>query len=296
VSITYTGTKASGTVVSNFPDRRSYDWVVPDVGAGALGISITFLTNAGATISTLSGPAVSANYPNLTGPFNLSVNAAGSGTVSSLPAGISCPPTCDATFTSGTAVTLTASPGTGATFFGWSGDCTGTTCTVSMTTPRSVAAEFYSGAVLAVRYRLYSAFTGEHLYTTDQNEYNVLPVCCAWSPEGPIYQIMKAAGSFGGVTATPFFRLYNPTSFQHHWTTDANEYAVLATVGWNQEGIDGYLLPSQAPGTLPLYRLFLNANGGLHLWTTDANEKNVLTTSNGWTFEGIAGYVIPLAP
>jgi len=53
-------------------------------------------------------------------------------------------------------------------------------------------------------------------------------------------------------------------------------------------------LPSAAPGTAPLYRLYLNAFGGLHLWTTDANERNVLTTTAGWVDEGIAGYVVPL--
>jgi hypothetical protein len=43
-----------------------------------------------------------------------------------------------------------------------------------------------------------------------------------------------------------------------------------------------------------VYRLYLNAFGGLHLWTTDLNEKNVLSTSRGWVFEGVAGYVMPL--
>jgi hypothetical protein len=45
---------------------------------------------------------------------------------------------------------------------------------------------------------------------------------------------------------------------------------------------------------LPVYRLYLNAFGGLHLWTTDLNEKNVLSTSRGWVYEGVAGYVVPL--
>ena len=147
---------------------------------------------------------------------------------------------------------------------------------------------------LIARYRLYSPGTFEHLYTTDFNEYSVLPACCAWAAEGAIYKLFKGVGSFGGITGVPYYRLYNPYSYQHHWTTDANEYSVLPTVGWAQEGIDGYILPTQPAGSLPLYRLYLNAAGGLHLWTTDANERAFLIANNGWIDEGIAGYVLPL--
>ena len=148
--------------------------------------------------------------------------------------------------------------------------------------------------VLVTRYRLYSAASLEHLYTTDLNEYNLLPACCAWTAEGPIYQIFQGPGSYAGVAAVPYYRLYNPFSGQHHWTTDVNEFNFLPSVGWRQEGIDGYILPTEVAGTLALYRLYLNAAGGLHLWTTDQNELNFLTTHAGWIDEGIAGYVIPL--
>jgi hypothetical protein len=119
-------------------------------------------------------------------------------------------------------------------------------------------------------------------------------VCCAWKAEGSIYRVFQGAGSVAGVNAVPYYRLYNPNSHQHHWTTDANEYNALGGLGWSKEGIDGYILPSQATGSVPLYRLYINAYGGLHLWTTDAFEKNVLSTTQGWTDEGIAGYVLPL--
>jgi poly(3-hydroxybutyrate) depolymerase len=70
----------------------------------------------------------------------------GSGTVSSTPSGISCGSTCSAPFQSGTSVTLTATPATGATFAGWGTPCTGTgTCTLSMTAARSVTATFNGG-------------------------------------------------------------------------------------------------------------------------------------------------------
>jgi hypothetical protein len=154
-------------------------------------------------------------------------------------------------------------------------------------------AKNYTGT-LVTRYRLYSPGTFEHLYTTDLNEYNTLPACCAWQAEGAIYKVFSGPGSFGGVAAVPYYRLYNPFSHQHHWTTDANENNILPTVGWVKEGTDGYILPSAVAGAVPLYRLYLNAAGGLHLWTTDLNEANFLTSHNGWVNEGIAGYVLPL--
>jgi hypothetical protein len=167
-----------------------------------------------------------------------------------------------------------------------------------MTNAKTATASFGnappSTGTLIIRYRLYSDYTHEHLYTSDTNEYSALPVCCGWKAEGPLYKVFQAAGSFSGVDAVAYYRLYNPNSYQHHWTTDAHEYGVLTTMGWKQEGIDGYILPNAATGSIPLYRLYLNAFGGLHLWTTDANERNVLTNSGNWNDEGVAGYVVPL--
>lgn len=67
----------------------------------------------------------------------------GTGTVASSPAGINCGSDCAEAYTNGTSVTLTATPAAGSVFTGWSGACTGTsTCTVSMTSARSVTAAF----------------------------------------------------------------------------------------------------------------------------------------------------------
>jgi uncharacterized protein (TIGR03437 family) len=50
---------------------------------------------------------------------------------------------------SGTSVTLTATPQSGYVFAGWEGDCTGTTCTLQMTGPKSVKADFAPSAALS---------------------------------------------------------------------------------------------------------------------------------------------------
>ncbi len=69
----------------------------------------------------------------------------GAGTVSSAPSGINCGQTCSATFTSGTAVTLTATPSGTSTFTGWSGACSGTgTCSITAASNITVTATFSS--------------------------------------------------------------------------------------------------------------------------------------------------------
>jgi hypothetical protein len=81
--------------------------------------------------------------PVSTSTLSVGIAGTGSGTVSSLPGGVSCPGTCSATFPSGTSVTLTAFAGASSTFAGWAGACTGTgTCTVVVSGPVAVTAIF----------------------------------------------------------------------------------------------------------------------------------------------------------
>jgi hypothetical protein len=68
----------------------------------------------------------------------------GNGTVTSSPAGIDCGTDCNENYTNMTNVTLTATPTTGSAFVGWSGECSGTnsTCTVTMNTNKTATATF----------------------------------------------------------------------------------------------------------------------------------------------------------
>jgi uncharacterized repeat protein (TIGR02543 family) len=88
--------------------------------------------------------SVTASFSQNVVSYTLSVAKSGSGTVISSPGGINCGSACSANYASGTSVTLTASPASGYSFAGWSGGCSGTStsCTVSMTAARSVTASF----------------------------------------------------------------------------------------------------------------------------------------------------------
>jgi uncharacterized repeat protein (TIGR01451 family) len=148
--------------------------------------------------------------------------------------------------------------------------------------------------VPVVRYRLYSPVTQEHLFTTDLNEYNTLGTeQGTWQQEGESGKVLDNPGSFNGVTAVPYYRLYNTATRWHHWTTDPNEYYTLIQYpNWNAEGVDGYLLPTFTTGATQLYRLVYPDGRGLHHWTIDAHEYSVLTSDYGWIGEGGAGFVI----
>jgi len=78
--------------------------------------------------------------------FTLTVSktGVGKGTVTSSPAGINCGTACASDYVINTAVTLTATPDMTSIFMGWTGcdSVSGATCTVTMGSARSVAANF----------------------------------------------------------------------------------------------------------------------------------------------------------
>jgi phospholipase C len=103
-------------------------------------------TDATCTVKLSASEQVTATFDNAQAPPVLNVRFAGTGagTVSSNPVGISCAPTCSASFSVGTQVTLTETPATNSSFAGWSGACSGTnsTCTVTLSASQQVTATF----------------------------------------------------------------------------------------------------------------------------------------------------------
>ena len=84
---------------------------------------------------------------------------------------------------------------------------------------------------------------------------------------------------------TPMYRLYNPNSGEHFYTSNVGERNNLISLGWNDEGI-GWYAPIRS--NTPVYRLY-NRNGGEHHYTTNAGERDSLVAL-GWEDEGIGWY------
>lgn len=114
----------------NVPGGASFVVVVHEItpGSGCPGYKLT----------------VESPGPLSTRSLTVASSGGGTGTVASSPAGIDCGADCSESYSSGTIVSLTATPAANSTFAGWSGDCSGTgaTCTVTMDALRSVTARF----------------------------------------------------------------------------------------------------------------------------------------------------------
>ena len=102
---------------------------------------------------------------------------------------------------------------------------------------------------------------------------------------GLVYKDGIAATTFyianTGINLIPVYRMYNPVSGEHLYTTDAYEVSVIyRTQGWGKEGIAWYTTDF---GT-PVYRLY-NPLLGNHLYTSDKYEISVITKTRGWVLD-----------
>lgn len=134
-------------------------------------------------------------------------------------------------------------------------------------------------------YRLYHPNSGEHLFTTDKNEYKVLSEN-GWNAE-------SSRWLSGNDTSISVHRLYNPNAGDHHYTYDHKEIEFLKSAGWIDEG-SVFNSFDQAEQNVPIYRLYNpNAQTGAHHFTESKKEADELEKA-GWKFEGVAYYAKPL--
>lgn len=157
-----------------------------DAGATALPTSLQSLLTAFAVPNDKVGTAFDMGRHELTitATHALTVTkvGAGTGTVTSAPAGISCGATCVFSFNEGTTVTLTATPSAGSVFAGWSGDCSGTgSCQVSMNSARRVGAAFVGETACTI------VLQNQSVTTTDVHE------SCYAILAGPSYHLDTSA-------------------------------------------------------------------------------------------------------
>lgn len=144
----YRGTVQTGSLRFGEPSGIAVD------DSGGAGQGRVFVTSGNSQVEDPAEPgkpqsgkreegAVYAFGPTAPGQ-RLEVSISGSGMVRSEPAGIACPGACGAEYDEGTTVKLTAEPGAGEVFEGWSGGgCSGSgSCGVTMTAATTVEATF----------------------------------------------------------------------------------------------------------------------------------------------------------
>jgi uncharacterized repeat protein (TIGR02543 family) len=151
----------SGEALDSDGTIASYHWIFPggtpgtstaqDPGAvsfpgvGTFTVSLTAMDDVGAT-----DPSPPTRTISVVQGFTLTATTAGggTGTVTSEDNRIACPGDCSEPYPVGTQVTLTAAATGTSTFSGWSGACSGTTptCSVTMTADRQATATFNAAA------------------------------------------------------------------------------------------------------------------------------------------------------
>ena len=132
-SVTLSAAPATGSTFAG--------WSGACTGSGTTcAVSMTAARSVTATFATT--PTTTATTP--TYALTVTKTGNGSGLIASSPAGLYCGATCSGRFPSGQSVTLAAVTTTRSTFAGWSGACTGsgTTCTVTMGQAQTVTATF----------------------------------------------------------------------------------------------------------------------------------------------------------
>jgi len=135
---------------SDCTESYSYGTTVTLSAAAQTGSSFTGWTGGGCSgtgtcvVSMTAATGVTATFTLGTNSMTVAKAGNGSGTVTSMPAGINCGADCSENFTFGTMVTLTATPSGGSSFTSWQ-NCpspSGNTCTLTVNSPITVTATF----------------------------------------------------------------------------------------------------------------------------------------------------------
>jgi len=89
----------------------------------------------------------------------------------------------------------------------------------------------------------------------------------------------------------PLYRLYNPHSLDHFYTSDAAERDGAHSPGWHNEGTACRIMTSIKYGAIPLYRMW---NGKDHFYTANLSEiESVAKNIPSYRLETHPGFVFP---
>lgn len=164
------------------------------------------------------------------------------------------------------------------------------------------------GDTLAQFYRLYNQSADRHVFTTNYTEFNILrQPGNGWVDESSRRSGMALVHTANpDSTLLPVFRLYNFQTGEHYYTTDTNEKNFLTsivppsdprygTIGWRDEGVEGYTPNTNSSGTQLVYRLY-NTISGEHFYARSAAERDAIlaigpANNHPWQLHSDFGFV-----
>jgi Bacterial Ig domain/Divergent InlB B-repeat domain len=212
-------------------------------GSSKLTLTAGAATPAGTYTVEVAGTAPSAVHGTpvtftVTSGHTLTVlkSAAGAGKVKSSPDGIDCGNVCSASFADGTPVTLTEMPDTGSKFLSWSGDCSGQTCSLTMSADHTATANFdgipactNGTGVTSLNTAIQLALSCSDPDSGDTLAYSVV--------SGPTHGMLGAIDSSGHVSYMPFPGYTGPDSFTFKATDSHGTDSPTATVNLTVQAV-----------------------------------------------------------
>ena len=141
--------------------------------------------------------------------------------------------------------------------------------------------------------RLYNSATGKHLFSSNENEIDILTKA-NWKNEGALYYSPDE-------NTAEVFRFYIPEQGRHFYTALESERDLIIGnsdlfSGWEYEGaaFSAYSNSDYIDGAVAVVR-YLNIESGSHVYSTSTYEQGLLDQNSLWLNEGIAWYGDPMA-
>ena len=239
---TINATPCGGSLQSvSFASPDSVSGIIIDRSYGSMNFQMTRGASTAPTLNTLA------------------VTRSGSGTITSNTGGINCGTSCWADYTSGTSVSLTATPASGSNFTGWSGDCSGTgSCVVTMDAAKNVTATFnpvpFTVTVTGVTDGIITAPVATVTATINVNTADVgragAVYITAWIPASALGTVLPTGSASGTLTVKSARGSVSSMTVAALANVDTSSYVLvqLTTSGW-QAVVNGQLIPYTS-GTL----------------------------------------------
>ena len=135
-------------------------------------------------------------------------------------------------------------------------------------------------------HRLIDKASGSYLFTGESAEITYL-TAQGWDDDGVAFSLFTAAGS-RPVDQVDVIRLYNTSTKDHLYTTDASEATAAAAIGYTNEGVVGRALkPDSSSQNQITVQRYYNRQTGDHYYT-DSDSKAATLEAKGYNKEGAA--------
>lgn len=160
----------------------------------------------------------------------------------------------------------------------------------ALLTAQAVAVPLNNKPPFVPLHSAYSSAVNDNFYTVDLQQLQQATTIHGYRNTGAVAYLEAKQQP----NTRPFKRFYKGLPQRNHfYTADASEEALVLSMGWVFERVEGYIYSTRVPGSVPLYRVnrFNPQTSDLvHKYTRSYSEVNTLR-GQGWGYDGIAGYV-----